>query len=120
MRLRSAVLGRQPNNRGGLVAPRVIDRGAERPRPDTTCANVEESMLDPEPDDTEGTTGDSRFHRIGHDRLRHPPPHDALSPNAEMLRIEAAHALSATEAPILGRMDFAEIGPPVPNSEVGT
>jgi hypothetical protein len=65
--------------------------------PITAGANIDESVFDLESDDAEGTTGYSQFHRIAHDRLRQPPPQDAMSHSGEMPDIEATHAFHATE-----------------------
>ena len=74
MQLRWAATGRQPDNRGGLVAPDSLIAGPSGQGPITVGANIAESVLDLEPDDAEGTTGDSQLHRIDGDRPRQPPP----------------------------------------------
>jgi hypothetical protein len=92
MRPRRAATGRQPDNRGGLVAPESLTAGPSGHGPITAGANIDESVLDLEPDDAEGTTGDSQLHRIAHDRPRQPPPQEAMSHSREMPDIEATHA----------------------------
>jgi hypothetical protein len=96
---RRAATGRQPDNRGGLVAPESLTAGPSGQGPITASANIDESVLDLEPDDAEGTTGDSQLHRIAHDRPRQPPPQDAMSQSGEMPDIEATHAFHTTGAP---------------------
>jgi hypothetical protein len=99
MQPRRAATGRQPDNRGGLVAPESLTAGPSGQGPITASANIDESVLDLEPDDAEGTTGDSQLHRIARDRPRQPPPQDAMSHSGEMPDIEATHAFHTTEAP---------------------
>jgi hypothetical protein len=89
-----AATGRQPDNRGGLVAPESLTAGPRGQGPITAGATIDESVLDLAPDDAEGTTGDSRLHRIAHDRPRQPPPLDAMSHSREMPEIEATHAFN--------------------------
>jgi hypothetical protein len=78
MQPRRAATGRQPDNRGGLVAPESLTAGPSE-GPITAGANIDESVLDLEPEDAEGTTGDSQLHRIAHERPRQPRPQDAMS-----------------------------------------
>ena len=99
MQPRRAATGRQPDNRGGLVAPESLTAGRSGQGPITAGANIDESELDLEPDDAEGTTDDCQLHRIAHDRPRQPPPQDAMSHSGEMPAIEATHAFHTTEAP---------------------
>ena len=98
MQPRRAATGRQPDNRGGLVAPESLTAGPSGQGPITAGAN-DESVLGLEPDDAEGTTGDSQFHRFAHDRPRQPPPQDAMSHSGELPDIEATQAFHTTEAP---------------------
>jgi hypothetical protein len=99
MQPRRAARGRQPDNRGGLVAPESLTAGPSGQGPITAGANIDESVLGLEPDDAEGTTGDGQFHRFAHDRPRQPPPQDAMSHSGGMPDIEATHAFHTTEAP---------------------
>jgi hypothetical protein len=62
MQPRRAATGRQPDNRGGLVAPESLTAGPSGHGPITAGANIDESVLDLESDDAEGTTGDSQLH----------------------------------------------------------
>ena len=94
MQPRRAATSRQPDNRGGLVAPESLTAGPSGQGPITAGANIDESVLDLEPDDAGGTTGDSRLHRIAHHRPRQPPPQDAMSHSGEMPDIEATHAFN--------------------------
>ena len=99
MQPRRAATRRQPNDCGGLVAPESSTAGPSGQGPITAGANIDESVLDLEPEDAEGMTGDSQLHRIAHDRPRQPPPQDAMSHIGEIPDIEATHALHTTEAP---------------------
>jgi hypothetical protein len=99
MQPRRAATGPQPDKRGGSVAPESLTAGPSGQGPITAGANIDESVLDLEFDDAEGTTGDSQLHRIAHDRPRQPPPQDAMSHSGEMPDIEATHAFHTTEAP---------------------
>jgi hypothetical protein len=99
MQPRRAATGRQPDNRGGLLAPESLTAGPSGQGPITAGANIDESALDPEPDDAEGTSGEGQLHRIAHDRPRQSPPQDAMSPSGETPDIEATHAFHTTEAP---------------------
>jgi hypothetical protein len=92
MQPRQAATGRQPDNRGGLVADESLTAGPSGQGPITVDANIDESVLDLEPDDAEGPTGDSQLHRIAHDRPRQLPPQHALSHSGEIPDIEATHA----------------------------
>jgi hypothetical protein len=94
MQPRRAATSRQPDNRGGLVAPESLTAGPSGQGPITAGANIDESVLDLERDDAEGTTGDCRLHRIAHDRPRQPPPQDAMSHSGEMPDIKATHAFN--------------------------
>ena len=82
-----------------LVAPESLSTGPSGQGPITAGANIDESMLDLEPDYAEGTTGDSQLRRIAHDRPRQPPPQDVFSHSGEMPDIENTHAFHTTEAP---------------------
>jgi hypothetical protein len=82
-----------------MVASESLTAGPSGQGPITAGANIDESVLDLEPDDAEGTTGDSQLHRIAHERPRQPPPQDAMSHSGEMPDIEATHALHTTAAP---------------------
>jgi hypothetical protein len=120
MQPRLAATGRQPDNRGGLVAPKSLTAGPSGQGPITAGENSDESVLDLEPGDAEGTTADSQLHRIAHDRRRQPPPQDAMSHSGEMPDIEATHAFHPTEAPKAVEKTLLTPGLPVPNSGVGT
>jgi hypothetical protein len=82
-----------------MVASESLTAGPSGQGSITAGANIDESVLDLEPDDAEGTTGDSQLHRIAHERPRQPPPQDAMSHSGEMPDIEATHALHTTAAP---------------------
>lgn len=99
MQPRCAAAGRQPDDRCGLVAPESSTPGPSVQGSITASAIIDESVLDLEPDDAEGTTGDSHLHRIAHDRPRQPPPQHAMSHGGETPDIEASHAFHTTEAP---------------------
>jgi hypothetical protein len=99
MQPRRAATSRQPDNRGGLVAPVSLTTGPRGQSPITAGAIIDDSVLDLELDDAEGMTGDRQLHRIAHDRTRQPPPLDAMSHSGEMPDIEATHAFHTTEAP---------------------
>ena len=99
MQPRRAATGRQPDNRGGLVAPESLTAGPSGQGPITAGASIDESVLDLEPDDAEGTTGESQLRRIAHDCPHQPPPRDAMSHSGEMPDTEATHVLHTTEAP---------------------
>jgi hypothetical protein len=120
MQPRRAATGRQPDNRGGLVAPESWTAGPSGQGPITDGADIDESVLDLEPDDAEGTTGGSQLHRIAHDRPRQPQPQDARSHSGEMPGNEATHAIYNDRSPKSGRNDLADTGPSVSNSGVGT
>jgi hypothetical protein len=90
MQPRRAATGRQSDNCGGLVAPESLTAGPSGQGPITAGASIDESVLDREPDDAEGTTGDGQLHRIAHDRPRQ-PPQEAMSYRREMPDIEATN-----------------------------
>jgi hypothetical protein len=99
MQPRRAATGRQPDNHGGLVAPESLTAGPSGQGPITAGANIDESVLDLEPDDGEGATGDSQLHRIAPARPRQPPPQDAMSHSGEMPDVEGTNGFQRLTGP---------------------
>jgi hypothetical protein len=79
--------------------PESLSAGPSGQGPITAGANIDESWLDLEHDDAEGTTGDSQLHRIAHNCPREPPPQAAMTQSGVIPDI-AATAGRANHLPL--------------------